>query len=163
MNTIVLGIGNTILRDDGVGVHAAEALQRAYGLPEGVQVLDGGTAGMELLDPLADADLLLVLDAVRSGQPPGRLVRLAGDEVPVFFRNKLSPHQVSLCDVLAGLEFAGHGPKDLVLIGVEPEDMGLGLELTDTVQAQLPAMVAMAVQALGERGIVLQRRAEAAG
>lgn len=159
MRTVILGIGNTILSDEGVGVHAAEALQQAYEIPEGVEVIDGGTAGMELLDPLTDVDLLVVLDAVKAKRAPGELVVLAGKEVPVFFRAKLSPHQVSICDVLASLEFAGTPPKDIVLIGVEPESFELGTELTPKIAAALPAMVARAQAELAVRGIELVAKA----
>ncbi|HTY04687.1 MAG TPA: HyaD/HybD family hydrogenase maturation endopeptidase [Rhodocyclaceae bacterium] len=155
MRTVVLGIGNTILSDEGVGVRAAEALQTAYDLPPDVDVIDGGTAGMELLGPLAGVDLLLVLDAVKAGKAPGNIVKLVGREVPVFFRSKLSPHQVSICDVLAGLEFSGELPKDLVLIGVEPESMELGLDLTPTIAAQVPEMVRIAAVELAARGVAL--------
>lgn len=158
MRTVILGIGNTILSDEGAGVHAAEALLAAYDLPEEVEVIDGGTAGMELLGPLSDTDLLVVLDAVKSGRPPGSVVKLTGDEVPVFFRSKLSPHQVSICDVLAGLEFSGDFPRDLVLIGVEPENLELGLEMTPTVAAKVPEMVALAVAELSARGVVAREK-----
>ena len=153
---VVLGIGNTLLADEGVGVHAALALQQDWRLPDGVEVIDGGTAGMELLGPLAGADLLLVLDAVKSGRPPATMVMLEGDEVSAFFRAKLSQHQVSICDVLASLEFAGDPPKDLVLIGVEPESLELGTELTPTIAAKVPEMVAAAVAQLAARGIHLE-------
>ncbi len=152
---VVLGIGNTILSDEGAGVHAAAALRDAYALPPQVDVIDGGTAGMELLDPLAGIDLLLVFDAVKAHRPPGTVVCLTGREVPVFFRSKLSPHQVSICDVLASLEFEGRAPRDLVLIGVEPESLELGLEMTDTVARRIPAMVSLAVEQLRQRGIRL--------
>ena len=153
---VVLGIGNTLLADEGVGVHAALALRERYVLPEGVEVIDGGTAGMELLDALAGVDLLLVLDAVKTGRAPGALVDLQGAEVPVFFRSKLSPHQVSICDVLASLEFAGLAPRALRLIGVEPCSMELSLEMTPTVAARVPQMLDAAVAALASHGIVLQ-------
>ena len=153
---VILGIGNTILSDEGVGVHAALALLARYVLPEGVEVIDGGTAGMELLDALADADLLLVLDAIKAHRSPGSVVCLRGPEVPVFFRSKLSPHQVSICDVLASLEFAGHAPRDLVLIGVEPLSLELGLEMTPTVADSLPEMLRLAIAELAERGLPLQ-------
>lgn len=153
---VILGIGNTILSDEGVGVHAALALEARYALPAGVEVIDGGTAGMELLDALADVDLLLVLDAIKARRSPGSVVCLRGSEVPVFFRSKLSPHQVSICDVLASLEFAGHAPRDLVLIGVEPESLELGLEMTPTVAASVPAMLALALTELAARGLALQ-------
>jgi hydrogenase maturation protease len=159
---VILGIGNTILSDEGVGVHAAAELARRHALPEGVQVIDGGTAGMELLDVLADVDVLLVLDAVASRHASRGVLCLTGPEVPVFFRSKLSPHQVSICDVLASLEFAGHAPRDLVLIGVEPQNLGLGLELSPDVAARVPEMVAMAVVQLAARGVWLEPRQAAA-
>jgi hydrogenase maturation protease len=121
-----------------------------------VEVIDGGTAGMELLDPLSGIDLLVVLDAVKAKRAPGSVVTLTGREVPVFFRAKLSPHQVSICDVLASLEFAGNPPRELVLIGCEPLSLELGTELTPTVAEKVPEMVAAAVEQLAARGIVLE-------
>lgn len=162
MRIVVLGIGNTILSDEGAGVHAAEALLDGYELPEGVEVIDGGTSGMELLDPLSGTDVLVVLDAIKAGRPPGTVVKLTGAEVPVFFRSKLSPHQVSICDVLAGLEFAGDRPGDLVLIGVEPASLELGLALTPAIAARVPEMVALAVAELAARGITLKEKDKAA-
>jgi len=158
LKTIILGIGNTILSDEGVGVHAAEALRAAYELPHDVDVIDGGTAGMELLDPLTGIDLLLILDAIKAKRAPGTVILLTGKEVPAFFRAKLSPHQISICDVLASLEFAGHPPKDLVLIGCEPESLELGTELTPAIAAKVPEMVATALAQLAARGIVLRPR-----
>lgn len=159
MRTVILGIGNIILTDEGVGVRAAEALAAAYDLPADVEMIDGGTAGMELLGPLTGVDVLVVLDAIKAGKEPGAVVTLVGTEVPVFFRSKLSPHQISICDVLAGLEFSGEAPKDLVLIGCEPESLDLGLELTPTIAAQVPEMVRLAVQELAQRGVQLDKKA----
>jgi len=159
LRTVVLGIGNIILSDEGVGVRAAEALAAAYEIPADLEVIDGGTAGMELLGPLTGVDLLVVLDAVKAGRAPGAVVTLTGSEVPVFFRSKLSPHQISICDVLAGLEFSGEAPKDLVLIGCEPESLELGLELTPLIAAQIPQMVHIAVVELAKRGVRLAEKA----
>jgi hydrogenase maturation protease len=156
LKIVILGIGNTLLSDEGVGVHAADALRAAYALPENIEVIDGGTAGMELLDPLCGVDLLVVLDAVKAKRAPGTVVTLRGKEVPVFFRSKLSPHQVSICDVLASLEFTGDAPKELVLIGCEPLSLELGTELTPTVAEKVPEMVAAVVAQLAARGIVLE-------
>jgi hydrogenase maturation protease len=162
VKAVVLGIGNTILSDEGVGVRAAEALLARFDPPANVEVIDGGTAGMELLEPLSNLDLLIVLDAVKRGQPPGSMVKLAGAEVPVFFRSKLSPHQISICDVLASLEFIGDKPKDMVLIGVEPDSLELGLELTPAVAGRVPEMVDLAVAELAARGIALREKATCA-
>lgn len=162
MRAVVLGIGNIILSDEGVGVRAAEALLAAYDLPDGVEVIDGGTAGMELLEPLSGTDVLVILDAVKGGRAPGTRVTLAGKDVPVFFRSKLSPHQISICDVLASLEFIGDSPGDMVLVGVEPESLELGLELTPVVAASVPKLVAMAVAELAERGVHLKEKVSCA-
>jgi len=158
LRTVILGIGNIILSDEGVGVRAAEALSAAYEIPADVEVIDGGTTGMELLGPLTGVDLLVVLDAIKAGRAPGTVVTLTGSEVPVFFCSRLSPHQISICDVLAGLEFSGEAPKDLVLIGCEPDSLELGLELTPMIAAQIPEMVRIAVVELAKRGVRLAEK-----
>ena len=159
---LILGIGNIILSDEAVGVRAVEFLLDNYGLPAGVSAVDAGTSSMDLLDEIADVDLLVVLDAVRAGKPLGTVVRLAGDEVPVFFRKKLSPHQVGLSDVLASLEFAGCRPKDIVVLGVEAENFELGLEMGAVVAARVPELAALVVDELESRGIALAPRRRAA-
>lgn len=162
MRVVVLGIGNTLMSDESVGVRAVEALQAAYELPEYVEVIDGGTSGMELLDDLAHASLLVVVDAVYAHKAPGETVRLAGADVPVFFRSKLSPHQISLSDVLASLEFAGQMPAETVVIGVEPQSFELGLEMTPVVAARVPALVEMVVAELRAHGVDARPRMAAA-
>ncbi len=158
MHAVILGIGNIILSDEGVGVRAMEDLARRYHLPEGVAAIDGGTSAMELLDDLSDLDLLVVLDTIVAGQPPGTVIRLAGDEVPVFFRRKLSPHQISLSDVLASLELIGHLPREVVVIGVQPESLELGLDLTPVVAAQVARVADMAAAEFAARGCTLALR-----
>jgi len=152
MRAVVLGIGNTILTDEAAGVRAAQALERAYALPEDVQVIDGGTSGMEMLEDLAGADLLIVLDVVKAGAEPGTLVRIEGDEVPRFFRRKLSPHQIGLSDVLASLELLGTVPGTIVVHGVEPVSLKLGTEMTEPVAQAVPLLAQRAALELMSRG-----------
>lgn len=91
---IVLGIGNILLSDEGLGVRAVEALRQRFEFPADVELIDGGTSAMELLDDLSHAQLLIVVDAVKAGRPPASIVHLAGNDVPVFFRGKLSAPDV---------------------------------------------------------------------
>ncbi len=133
MRTLVLGLGNILLRDEGVGVRVVEALAERYVLPASVEVVDGGTAGMDLLDTLAGCAHLLICDAVRTGGPPGSMVKLAGDQVPALFQTRYSPHQLGLSDLLATLTLTGEAPATLILIGIVPADLGLGLELSPAV------------------------------
>jgi hydrogenase maturation protease len=155
MRAVVLGIGNTILTDEAAGVRAAEALERGWTLPVEVQVIDGGTSGMEMIEDLADADLLIVLDVVKSGSAPGTLVRIEGEAVPRFFRRKLSPHQIGLPDVLASLELLGTMPKDIIVHGVEPVSLELGTEMTPVVAQAVPRLAERAAADLLARGYAL--------
>lgn len=160
MRIVVLGVGNILLSDEGVGVRAIEALRESYLLPDGVEVIDGGTSGMELLEDLSSVDLLVVADAVKAGKPPASIIRIAGADVPVFFRAKISPHQVGLSDVLADLEFMGEPPRETVIIGVQPVSMETRMELTPEVAARLPEVVDMIVAELKSHGVTAQPRAE---
>ena len=155
MRAVVLGIGNTILTDEAAGVRAAMALESAYQLPDNVQVIDGGTSGMEMIEDLSDLDLLIVIDVVKTGAAPGTVVKIAGDDIPVFFRRKLSPHQIALPDVLASLELLGTMPQEIVVLGVEPVSLELGMEMTPTVADKISSLVDMEVAELRARAYVL--------
>ena len=100
---VVLGVGNILLSDEGIGVHAVNALEARYEIPAEVEIIDGGTSAMDCLDRIAESDFLLIADCVRGGREPGSLVRLGDGELQAFFRTRISPHQVGLCDVLATL------------------------------------------------------------
>ncbi|HEX8107341.1 MAG TPA: hydrogenase maturation protease, partial [Kofleriaceae bacterium] len=100
---VVLGVGNVIMADEGVGVRCVERLEVTGALPAGATAIDGGTSTHELLGELEDLDLLVIVDAVASGGAPGSLVRLEGDRIPSAFSNRLSPHQHGINDLLATL------------------------------------------------------------
>jgi hydrogenase maturation protease len=153
MRTVVLGIGNILMSDEGVGVRVVEELARRYELPPDVEVIDGGCSGMEMLDDLARADHVVIVDAVQAELPPASLVVLRGDEVPAFFTAKLSPHQVGLCDVLAALKLIDESPASLTLLGVQPLSLELAMELSPRVAAMLPCVVARVVQELEALGV----------
>ncbi len=155
MRAVVLGIGNTILTDEAAGVRAVELLEQGYQIPEDVLVIDGGTSGMEMIEDLSDLDFLIVIDVVKTGAAPGTVVKIAGDEIPVFFRRKLSPHQIALPDVLASLELLDAMPKEIVVLGVEPISLELGMEMTPTIAEKVPTLVEMAVAELRARGYQL--------
>ncbi len=158
MKAVVLGVGNVILADEGVGVRVVEALERDYVMPPGVNVIDAGTSGMEMLEDMSNLDFLLVVDAIAAGKAPGELVQLRGDEVPVFFRRNLSPHGIGLSDVLASLEFLGAEPKETVILGVQPTSLDLSTELTPTIAARVPELVAQVVDELTQRGLAPTRK-----
>lgn len=143
ITTLVLGLGNTIMSDDGIGPKVIEQLQQNAGLPEGVVLLDGGTLGLDLLPHLEGVQRLIIVDAVEIGQLAGTCVRLAGDDVPMALETKLSPHQMGMKDLLAVARLMGQLPDEIVLIGVQPACLEMDTELTPPVAAALPILVAM--------------------
>ena len=159
---VLLGVGNILLSDEGVGVRIVEAFASRFRPPSWVRILDGGTCAMEMLEDLENLDLLVIADCVRVGAAPGSLVVLADEQVPAFFRTKLSPHQVGLSDVLATLQFTDRAPRKVVVIGVQPVSMALGMELTEPVQAVLPAAVARIETILASAGVPVDTLREAA-
>ncbi|MEI6733337.1 MAG: HyaD/HybD family hydrogenase maturation endopeptidase [Comamonadaceae bacterium] len=156
MRAVVLGIGNTILTDEAAGVRAVEMLERDYRMPDNVMIIDGGTSGMEMIEDLSSLDLLIVLDVVKTGAEPGTVVKISGKEIPVFFRRKLSPHQIGLPDVLASLELLDTMPKEIIVLGVEPISLALGMDMTSTIAAKVPELVEMAVAELLARAYAVQ-------
>lgn len=153
MKVVVLGVGNLLMSDEGVGVHAVAALERDWVLPGEVRCVDGGTSTQELLGDLEDLDHLIVLDAVSSASAPGAMIRLEGAQVPQAFTTKFSPHQVGIADLLAMLTFTGHAPKRVLVLGVEPAVLKLGMELSEGVAARVPALCEQVVAELRQLGL----------
>jgi hydrogenase maturation protease len=156
--TLVLGLGNILLGDEGVGVRAVERLQSLYDFPDELRVLDGGTLGLDLLPYVEDADRLLLIDAVQAGREPGTILRLEGDQIPAFLAVKLSPHQMALPDLLAAARLRGHYPCEVVLWGVQPGPMSTTLDLSPRVAAQVDALVDRVLVDLGRWGFRPTRR-----
>ncbi len=142
MQTLVLGLGNVLLRDEGVGVRVVERLQSEYMFPEEVTVLDGGTLGLNLLDYFENAARVVIVDAVKAERPPGTVLRLQNEEVPAFLALKVSPHQLGLQDLLALAQLRGNRPEEIVLWGIQGEQFDPGLEPTPAVAAQVPTVAA---------------------
>jgi hydrogenase maturation protease len=138
---VVLGLGNLLMGDDGVGVFALAELAGDPRLPPGARLLDGGTLGLSLLPYVQSAPDLILIDAVRGDGPPGDLVRLEGDEVPGAVLERLSVHQVGVADLVAGARLLGGWPERIVLCGVVPESIELGVELSPPVRAAVPALI----------------------
>lgn len=155
---LILGLGNVLCTDDGVGAVAVHRLLCAWRPPAGVEVLDGGTLGLSLLPLLEEADAAILVDAIRAEGPPGTLVRIEGDEVAPAVAARLSVHQVGVADLLDSARLLGRCPPRLVLLGLVPADLGLGLGLTPAVTAQLPALVSAVVEEARALGCPLLSR-----
>ena len=149
----VLGIGNVILRDEGFGVRVVEYLAAQYDFPDEVQLVDGGTLGIELTQYVTGTDKLLIIDSINGGAQPGTVFRFADDEIRAHFATKLSAHEVGIQDVLTMLELTGRRIPHTVVIGAQPYDIGAGVGLSERMQKLLPAMAAHALCELTAWGI----------
>ncbi len=161
--TLVLGLGNIIMRDEGLGVRACERLTQRYRLPDDVTVLDGGTLGLDLLSYLEEVTDLLIIDAVSAGALPGSLVRLENEQIPQTLALKTSMHQVGLQELLAVMALRGQTLLRVVLWGMEPLILEPGLDLSEPVAMNLDALVTSVVAELRSWGISISDTSEARG
>lgn len=141
---LLLGIGNTLLCDEGVGLHVLQALASGTPLPPEVELLDGGTLSFTLAGPIQDADALIVVDAAQLNAAPGTWQLLRGDAMDAFLlgNRKSSVHEVGLTDLRAIAILAGHWPTQRALVAIQPARVDWGEQLTPAVAAALPPVAA---------------------
>ena len=144
---VVLGLGNTLHSDDGVGPQAIQRLRNDARVPEDATLIEGGTLGLELLTYIWDCSYLLVLDAVDVGQPPGTLVRLSSQELQAL-PGKGNVHQLGVADLLVGLRVLARQQPTVVLLGLQPATTDWGTELSPAVEATIGSLVEAAVAEL---------------
>jgi hydrogenase maturation protease len=150
--TVVIGLGNPLMGDDGLGLAALSQLRAHWTFEPSVTLVDGGTWGLTLLPLIEDAEHVLLLDAVNIGAPPGAPVRLDRIELPRVLATKLSPHQIDLRDVLALAELRGTMPPSIVAIGLQPAEITMRTSLSAVVAAGLPGMTERALDELAAWG-----------
>ncbi|MBI5007214.1 MAG: HyaD/HybD family hydrogenase maturation endopeptidase [Nitrosomonadales bacterium] len=140
MKILVLGIGNTLLIDEGVGIFAMRELETRYGQRDDMEFLDGGTLSFTLAVPIAECDALLVIDAAELGEAPGTVRSFEGVEMDRFLgaSRKSSVHEVGLLDLMSISQLSGRWPQRRALIGIQPAVIAWGEELSPAVAAALP-------------------------
>ncbi len=152
MSILVMGLGNLLMADDGLGSRVITELEKHYSASEQVELLDGGTLGLDLLPRLEGIDKLLIIDALQMGAEPGAVFRLEGEEVPRAFANKLSVHQMGLQDLLAVAELQGHLPSELVVIGAQSAEIEMVMELSPQVKASFDQVISAVLAELESWG-----------
>ncbi len=146
---VVLGMGNLLLKDEGVGVHVAHAMQEiSYPNNVDLEVIDGGTLP-DVPISFGEADKLIVVDAVKARGEPGAIYRFHLKDIKVDDKMLTSLHQISLLENLRLMEEFGQKPKDVVIIGIEPEDMNWGLELSPNLQQRIPQIIKVVLEEIG--------------
>lgn len=149
----VLGIGNLLLSDDGVGVHVIKKLQEEYEFPDSVELIDGGTKGLDLLPLFEGKDKILIVDAANFRKEPGTIDTVEGDKIPAFLSSKLSVHQIGLPDTLFAAKLMDITPAEMSLIGIQPKSMETGIELSEEIKDRMEQLINKVLEKLNEWGV----------
>ena len=149
---LVLGVGNILFTDEGIGVRAVEVMERFYEFSDNVTLMDGGTLGTRLMDPIMNCELLIVIDAVLGDGPAGSIYRLTGEDLRKSLAFKDSMHDTDLVDTLIMCELVGNRP-DAVIIGMEPQDFHtMALELSPVSQERQEALIGFVLEEVSKAG-----------
>lgn len=149
----ILGLGNVLFSDEGVGVHAAAELNMRFTFTPAVDIIDGGTLGLDLLPFFQDRDRVLIIDAVDFGKPGGHIGIINGDAIPAVLHSKLSVHHIGLSDLLFATLLTREHPPDVCLVGIQPESVQVSLELTSEIRYSLETVLGLVVEKLKEWNI----------
>lgn len=160
--TLVVGLGNPLMTDDGIGLAALARLDSEWEFPEGVELVDGGIWGLRLLPEIEDAGRLLLIDAIDVDRKAGEVIVLEIEEIPMFLSAKLSPHQVGVRDVLALAALRGRLPAETVAMGIQPARIEMGTEISDEAKASMDALLERVVSRLEEWKLAPRPRASEA-
>ncbi|MBW6471880.1 MAG: HyaD/HybD family hydrogenase maturation endopeptidase [Anaerolineaceae bacterium] len=149
--TLILGVGNYILSDDGLSVHVLERLQADNLIPDEIQMIDGGTCGLDLLQYLEGVSNLIIIDAIKTRDGiPGSIVRLDRDQIPAYLSLKISPHDIGLPDLLATAKLRDLYPEKIVIFGIQPASLELGVELSPEVASKVDALIELIQKEVNE-------------
>lgn len=160
--TGILGVGNLLLRDEGFGVHVVERLKNDYVLPRGLEVLDGGTAGIMLAPFIESVDSLYIIDTVKSDSEPGTIMRFSGTGLyGGSIRSGISPHQLGLLEVLDLCRLREQAPERVVALAAVPEDLSTGTGLSSTLESCVGQVIDLLREELGGRGLHIASKAGA--
>ncbi|HVN24057.1 MAG TPA: HyaD/HybD family hydrogenase maturation endopeptidase [Syntrophorhabdales bacterium] len=149
----IIGLGNILMQDDGVGVRILEAIRERYRFKPQIDLIDGGTAGLDLLPVIEDYRRVLFVDAVDTGEPPGSIMILEKDSIPSFLTAQVSAHHVGLSDLLFAARMSDTLPAEICLVGIQPGSVDIGLDMTDVLKSRIDALVTTVLKRLQEWGV----------
>jgi hydrogenase maturation protease len=154
----LIGVGNILLQDEGVGVQAVEALRKRFDFPEDVRLIDGGTLGLDLLPFIEGMERILFMDAVDLQKEPGTIAIIEDEDLPSFLEPKLSLHHVGLSDLLFTSGLMGIRPPKIILVGIQPEKVEVGLDLSPRVSENFERFLNTILEKLREWGVMFRER-----
>ena len=149
----VIGVGNILLQDEGVGIHIVNALIKDYRFDPPIEIVDGGTTGMDLIPYFEENDKIIIVDAVNFDKEPGFIGSIENEDILTVLTTKLTMHHLGLTDVLSTMKVHDIKPEQMFLLGIQPDSMELDMELTDVIADRIPRMMEVLQQKLAEWGV----------
>lgn len=150
---LILGVGNILLGDEGAGVRVVEQLLQGYHFSEQVELVDGGTAGLELLACLDGKKEMIIIDAMAGNEPAGTVQKIILNDPPAFFQNRISPHQLGLSEMLSCAAMTDSLPEHITLYGIIPHSLETGLTLSRPVAGAVQQVMAQIIADLTSLGV----------
>jgi hydrogenase maturation protease len=156
-NIALLGLGNILLRDEGVGVHIVKLVEKKYKFSPPISIIDGGTSGSDILPIFEENQKILIVDAVNFGKDPGYIELLHDDEILMQLTTKLTMHHIGLADVLSSVKLLEYVHDEICLVGIQPEIIDTGLELSDLLDSQLNRFENVVLEKLQTWGVKITK------
>jgi len=139
METAIIGIGNILLKDDGIGIYTIKELEK-YSLPSNIELVDGGTSTLDMLKYFMDFKNIIIVDSLRGGNTPGTVYKLIPEDIKNYKKENLSIHDVQILDVIKIANLMGYNPR-VTIYGIEPNDIRLGMEISDLLISKIPIII----------------------
>jgi len=150
---LVMGVGNILLSDEGIGVRVIEAM-KDNNLPDNVEILDVGIGALDIIDIIANREKVIIIDAVRGGSEPGAVYRFAPNDIAIQSPTPISVHQFDIPGTLNMAELVGCMPQQVIIFGIEPKRLEWGLELSPEVAAVIPRVIELITSELSKQDII---------
>ncbi|MBC8322380.1 MAG: HyaD/HybD family hydrogenase maturation endopeptidase [Candidatus Marinimicrobia bacterium] len=150
---LVMGLGNILLQDEGVGVHIVRKLEKKFHFNPLIEIVDGGTIGIELLSNIEGKKKVLFVDAVNFGKKPGHIQKLIGEEIMTVMLTKLSEHQTGLTEILSTAKLMDIKNEELILLGVQPSSIDMGLDLSNDLETACEKVIDVILDILDSWGV----------
>jgi hydrogenase maturation protease len=157
-NIALLGLGNLLLMDEGVGVHVVKSVEKNYDFFPPISIIDGGTSGTDLLPVFEANRQILIIDAVNFEKDPAYIQLLYNDEILQQLTTKLTMHHIGLADVLSSSKLLGYTPNEICLIGIQPGIIDTGLDLSPDLAASLDKIINIALDKLSAWNVEFRKK-----